>query len=113
MECYRIKQNGKVIIDGPVYVANSFLDRFFGLMGRKKIDEEEGLLLKNTSSIHTSFMKFTIDVIYLNKDYNVIYKETVKPWRVGKIVKGCKHVIELNENKKDRFQLDKIEIEKR
>ena len=86
MECYRIKQNGKVIIDGPVYVANSFLDRFFGLMGRKKIDEEEGLLLKNTSSIHTSFMKFTIDVIYLNKDYNVIYKETVKPWKIGKIV---------------------------
>lgn len=81
-------------------------------MGKSQIGEEEGLLLKNTSSIHTSFMRFPIDVIYLSKDYHVIYKETVKPWKIGKIVKGCKHIIELNQNKKDRFQLGKIEIEK-
>ena len=81
------------------YIADSFMTRFKGLMFKKKMDIEEGLLLNKCSSIHCMFMKFTIDVIYLNDEYEVVDIETVKPYRLGKInIKGCKHTLEVNEN---------------
>ena len=76
-------------------MAETFLKRFLGLMGRKCLKDNSALLLKPCSSIHTCFMKFPIDVIYLNKNYQVLYKETVKPWKTGKIVKGAKMVLEM------------------
>lgn len=78
--------------------ADSFFKRFFGLMGRKALGEGRGMLLSPCGSIHTFFMKFTIDVLYLDERNMVLYKETIKPWRVGAIVKGTKKVVELREN---------------
>lgn len=88
--------NNKIKAD-KVLKADTFLSRFIGLMNRKSINMNEGLLLINCSSIHCFFMKFTIDVVYLSKDMQVLYKETIKPWRIGKIVKNCTHVLELAE----------------
>lgn len=80
-----------------VLKADTFGTRFIGLMNRKTINKNEGLLLINCSSIHCFFMKFTIEAIYLSTDMKVLYKETIKPWKIGKIVKGCTHVLELAE----------------
>lgn len=80
-----------------VQVANSFWTRFMGLMGRAQLGVSEGLLLVKTNSIHTCFMRFPIDVIYLDQDYTVLHVQTVAPWRVGALVKGTKHVLELAE----------------
>lgn len=86
-----------ILIASNVKVADTFVSRLVGLLGRKNIDEDEGLLLMNCSSIHCFFMKFTIDAVYLSKDMKVLYKETIMPWRIGKVVKGCAHVLELSE----------------
>ena len=86
------------ILADHVSVADSFVTKFLGLMGKKGLKKGEGLLLKRCSSIHTCFMKFAIDVVYLDKNYKVLYIETVFPWRVGKIVKGAKNVLELPQN---------------
>ncbi len=92
-------------------IADSFLLRFKGLMFRRNIETNEGLLLKKCNSIHTFFMRFTIDVAYLDKDFFVIDKETLKPWRVGKILKGVKHVFETGENSLDTINKgDKLNI---
>lgn len=77
--------------------ADTFKTRLIGLLDRKSIDPDEGLLLMRCTSIHCFFMKFTIDAVYLSKDMVVLYKETVKPWKIGKIVKNCAHVLELHE----------------
>jgi uncharacterized membrane protein (UPF0127 family) len=77
--------------------ADSFLLRLVGLLGKKCLNSSEGLLLQGCSSIHCFFMKFTIDVIYISKDMTVLYKETVQPNKIGKIVKNTKHVLELAE----------------
>jgi len=81
----------------PVSIADSFLTRFRGLMFRKGLGPSEGLLLKNCSSIHCMFMRFTIDVVYLSGDYCVVAVETVKPWRVGGIHRHVKQVLEVPE----------------
>lgn len=92
-----IMQKEFVLAD-RVSVADSFFTRFLGLMGKKDLQKGEGLLLKQCSSIHTCFMKFAIDVVYFDKNYKVLYIETVFPWRVGKIVKGAKNILELPQN---------------
>lgn len=101
-----ILKDGVRILDGPVYLANNFLTRFKGLMLKKRIEEEEGLFFTNVGRIHTSFMRFPIDVVYFDKDYKVLFVETVYPWKFGKKVKDAKHVLELNSGKGLKFNLD-------
>ncbi len=62
-----------------IYKANTFIKRFFGLMGKKNINY--GLLFNNCSSIHTFFMKEDILLIELHN--NIIYNiKIIKPWRI-------------------------------
>ena len=56
----------------PIVIASSFLKRLFGLMGKKEIDY--GMLFPKCNSIHTFFMKESIDVIGLDENNEVIYK---------------------------------------
>ncbi len=76
--------------------ADSFFSRFRGLMLKKSLAEGEGLLLMDCPAIHCCFMRFPIDVVYLDVSIKVLFKETVKPWRLGKGVKGAKNVLELS-----------------
>jgi len=78
--------------------ADTFFSRLKGLLGEKSINPGEGLLLTNCSSIHCFFMKFTIDAVYLSENMEVLYKETLQPWKIGKIVKNTKHVLEISKN---------------
>jgi uncharacterized membrane protein (UPF0127 family) len=49
-------------------VADNFWTRGKGLLGRKELPEDEGILLSPGSSIHMFGMKFAIDVVFLTKD---------------------------------------------
>lgn len=96
-------QNGKVTDEFAIKVAETFKDRFMGLMGKTSLPDKEGLFFPKCSSIHCFFMKMSIDVVYLNKEYTVLYKETVKPWHIGKIVKHAVHIVELKEHAGDEI----------
>lgn len=93
----KIKQNNEILFT-DVRVADTFALRFLGLMPRKELKPSEGLLLTDCGRIHTNFMHFTIDAVYLGKDLRVLEVETVRPWRLGKRVKGAAHVLEVPEN---------------
>ena len=82
------------ILADNVALADSFIKRLIGLMGRKCLTDGEGLLL-NCSSVHCFFMKFPIDVVYISKDMTVLGTQTLKPWRIGKWIAGTKYVLEL------------------
>lgn len=60
------------VIFTKVNIADSFLKRLRGLIGRKSLDEEEVLVFFNCNWIHTFFMSFPIDVIFLNKNFEVV-----------------------------------------
>ncbi len=78
-----------------VYIAESFIERFKGLMFVSKQNSFK-LLIKNCNSIHTCFMKFDLDIYCLDKDYRVVkvYKNT-KPFRFVLPFKKVKHILEL------------------
>ncbi len=84
---------GQIVLH-KLQVADTFTQRFLGLMG-KTLDESEGLLIKPCNSIHCFFMKIPIDVLFLDEDNTVIRKiDSMKPWTISPIVKHAKSVIE-------------------
>lgn len=77
-------------------IAKSFWRRFKGLMFHKELPSGEGMLLAPCSSVHTFFMCFAIDVIYLDSSLRVVaVYEQVAPWRALFSIRGVNKVLEL------------------
>lgn len=76
-------------------LADSFLTRLRGLLGRRELPPDEGLLINPCSSIHTWFMRFPIDVVFLDRDLRVVrLAADVRPWRL-RWGRGARQVLEL------------------
>lgn len=77
-------------------VANSFISRFIGLMGRKNLEQGNGLIIVPCNSIHTFFMKFPIDVVFIDRNNTVVrLVENIKPWKISRVVWKAHSAIEL------------------
>jgi uncharacterized membrane protein (UPF0127 family) len=86
--------DGSVVCERCV-VADSFVMRLRGLLGRRELPRDEGLLISPSSSIHTWFMRFPIDVVFLDRDLRVVgVAADVRPWRL-RWRKGARQVLEL------------------
>lgn len=85
--------NSKIILE-ELRIADTFLERFKGLMG-KTLNDSEGLWIEPCNSIHCFFMKIPIDVLFLDQDNKIIHKIShMKPCSVSPIIKGAHSVIE-------------------
>lgn len=77
-------------------IAQSLADRVVGLLGRDGLGEGEGLILPACRSIHTAFMRFTIDAVFVDRRWRVIRLwQALPPWRVTPIIWRAQAVIEL------------------
>lgn len=84
------------VVAKTVHVADTFRSRLKGLLGRKDFPPGEGLVLHPCSSVHTCFMKFPIDVVFLDRQGRVVYlQENLIPWRFTPIVRKAATVVEL------------------
>ena len=64
-----------------VMLADTFFTRLAGLMFRQKLPEATGLLLAPCNSVHMCFMRFAIDVVYIDKEYKIIkVVKSLRPW---------------------------------
>lgn len=73
-----VEESGQKIL---IESAQSFRSRFLGLMFRKNLDRGFGLLLNPCNSIHMMFMRFAIDVVYLDKNFRIKkLVKNLKPW---------------------------------
>lgn len=88
---------GDELLVEEVENANHFVRRFMGLMYRKSMAENHGLLLTPCDEIHTFGMRFAIDTVALDNDNRVLFIDpAVPPHKVRKRVKKCKKILELN-----------------
>ena len=62
-----------------IILADSFWKRLKGLLGTSELPEETGLLLKPCRQIHTWWMKYSIDVLYLDADGKVLHIDPEVP----------------------------------
>ena len=77
-------------------MADNFWLRLRGLLGSRPLQKYEGLILVGEKSIHTLFMGFAIDVVYVDCDYKVIRtRENMLPYRLGPFLAQCAYVIEM------------------
>ena len=54
-----------------------------GLLGRDSLDPGSGMLLDASPSVHMFFMRFAIDVVFLDRDWKVVaVTHRLRPWRV-------------------------------
>ena len=98
-----------------VRVADTLFTRMKGLLGKRELPKGEALWIKPCFSVHTFFMKFPIDVLFLNKQNQVIAAvSNLKPNRITRIYPQSLSVLELPTGTIDDTNTelgDEIEIE--
>ncbi len=81
-----IIKKGDIIVADKVKIAGTFFSRLIGLLNRKNLNSNEGLLFKGSVQIHTFFMRFPIDVIFLDKNKKILeIYDSMPPFRITKI----------------------------
>jgi hypothetical protein len=88
------REDGRIVCE-RVIVADRAHRRMRGLLGRKYLRQGEGMVLRPGWSIHTAFMRFPIDAVFLDADQVVIRIEhEVGPWRTVSC-RGAREVVEM------------------
>jgi uncharacterized membrane protein (UPF0127 family) len=105
----------KLIRDGEVLseveIAATLKARLRGLIGSKHF--EGLLLLRPANSVHTFFMRFPIDVAFLDRNLKIIDITAMKPWRIGWPRSKARSVMEARQGLYDEWNLrvgDVVEI---
>jgi len=94
-----VDRMARKILANKVEFADTFWRRFRGLMFRRNFCECEALVFKLKSrlqSIHTFFLRFSIDVIFLDSNFFVIeICQRLKPWRIHRLKVDVSYIVEL------------------
>lgn len=101
--------NSKII--GEINIADTFSTRLLGYMFQKR-PHHNYLLITPCNSIHTFFMKFEIDVLFLDKNMRVIrILKALKPGKIIMPMKLAKTVVEAPSGKLNGFEIgDEVRI---
>lgn len=106
MNIYNSTKNNIIAHEGKV--AQNFITRSIGLLLKSEMVEDEFLTIRPCCSIHTFFMRFPIDVLFVNRRNEIVaLYENVKPWKILPIHLTSSCVIELKSG-----QITKKNIEK-
>ncbi len=105
---YRLVSDSGSEIAPHIEVADTLGSRTMGLMFKKGLEPGHGIVLRPCSSIHMFFMRFAIDVVFVDKDGIVKHIcHAIKPWRMSRIVFGAKAAIELEPGTMKRAGVEK------
>lgn len=93
---WRLETAAGTVLADHVEVATSLLGRARGLMLRRELPAGHGLLLQPCNSIHMLFMRFPIDVAFVDRDGAVLHQHhAIRPWRLGRLVRRARAAYEL------------------
>jgi uncharacterized membrane protein (UPF0127 family) len=107
-----VRTDGAVICERCV-VADRPLRRMKGLLGRRSLPSGEGMLFKPGGSIHTAFMRFPIDVVFLDAGLTVLSIVPELPAFRTARARGAKVTVELSAGECARHALavgDRLEL---
>ena len=94
MKAYNVRNSKE--LSNNVAVADNLLKRMKGLLGKKEMLNGEALWIKPCISVHTFFMKFPIDVLFLDKRSRVIAAiKNIQPHRLTWIYPNALSALEL------------------
>lgn len=91
-----VNKSKNTVIAEDIKMADTAISRLVGLLNRSSISPKEGLIITQCRSIHMFFMKFSIDVIFVDKNEKVIgLVRNIKPWQMSPYFLKAKYVVEL------------------
>jgi uncharacterized protein len=94
-------ERGRIVCECCV-LADRPLRRLMGLMGRRDLARGHGLLLRPSPSIHTCFMRFPIDAVFLDRELHVVaVRPRLRSWRFAG-QRGARAVLELPAGEAER-----------
>jgi hypothetical protein len=90
-----LANDGGDVVCESCLLAETAFSRLRGLLGRSGLPSGEGMLLRPASSIHTGFMRFAIDAVFLDSSDRVLkVAAELRPWRMA-ACRGARAVLEL------------------
>lgn len=107
-----VRKSDQKVVVSQGSMANRFLSRLVGWIGRRQVAAGEGLLIERCNNIHMWMMSIPIDVAFLSNDY-VIVKTVpgLKPWKFLPVhCREAKHTLELPVGTVEQFNLRPGEV---
>lgn len=99
--------DNKVLVTNLI-VANKFLSRMVGLLGRKGLPDGSAMLLKPCSSIHTIGMQFALDVIFIDRNMSVV--RTLRNLRPNRFALGGHGAYSAIEMETGWFDMSQVKV---
>lgn len=76
-------------------IARTHWQKFVGWMMKRQVSLGEGLLITHCNSVHCMFMRFPIDVLFLDENGVVVHViHRMRPWTVSPVVRRATHTLE-------------------
>jgi uncharacterized membrane protein (UPF0127 family) len=95
-----------IILLPDLQVAQTLWSRMKGLLGTRDLSREQGLWIHHCNSIHTFFMNYAIDCVFVDRELKVkALKKNIRPGRMTMPVWGADSVIEMSAGQIDRLGL--------
>ncbi len=80
----RVFTAGGAVVCERCEIPESSFGRARGLLGRDGLEAGEGMLIDRAGSVHMFFMRFPIDVVFLDRDRKVVgVRHGLRPWQVA------------------------------
>ena len=90
-----INKNNNKLLASKVIMADTFMTRLKGLMFKKNLEKDTAMLIHPCNSVHTFFMKFSLDILFISKEYEVIYViENMLPGKTSPLIRKAMGVLE-------------------
>ena len=110
MKVFRLKNQTleEELLFDSVKTADNFFIRAFGLIFRKEPKTGEGLLFYKCNSIQTFWMRFAVDVIFLDKNNKIsALFAGLAPFRITPFIQAADKALEL---RKDSIKNSELEL---
>jgi uncharacterized membrane protein (UPF0127 family) len=109
---YTLKSKDGEVICPNMAIADNIFSRLMGLMFSESLPGCDGLLISPCNSIHTFFMLYSLDVVFLDRNFKVVKAVyDLRPWRLSWIYFKAHQVLEMKAGtlKKDLKSGDQLE----
>lgn len=105
--CVSIRNQTKAtVVCHQARLADTFITRLAGLLGKRQLAPGTGLLIQPSSGVHTWGMAFPIDIVALGRGYKVVgVWKNVGPWRVCGLSLKTRCVLELPSGQIDHAKI--------
>ena len=91
-----INTANNTVLAGDVIIAEGLFKRMKGLLGKDALKSGQAIVLKPCTAVHTFFMRFTIDIAFVDSENRVIKAiPDLKPWRLTGIYSSARSCVEL------------------